>query len=526
MEDQKVERRRTSSGESGPTADTFEAPRITWSLRARVIRVAPFVGAALLAEASGLWPPGPRSLPYYFASLGLLSVSALLLGLGMRRSRLANPVGVILLYLASWALLSLAEGGPGDGVLIVAMLPVLWAASFESKRVSTVTVLAMSSALAAEVLLDTSAASLDLRRWLFLMALAILVTVTIRNLRRVMTSAISERDEILREDAVLAGAERELFEIRHPDEVVRAACRAASNIASSPQGLARRSTYLRVGRGVVSIVAGFDPAADIGRTDWLLSDHPYLATVIHRREPFAGPLHSELLGETLRGYAEDTGVTHGAWVPITLDGKVDGVLSVMGQGEPISEHLLGQLEKLGRIVEPALANARTNELVEEESLTDPLTGLLNRRGLMRAVPEATRGRNFAVLSVDLDGLKQMNDTHGHAAGDVLIGTVASALTAAVRRQDSCARVGGDEFVALIVDGDASLARTVANRMLAHLSTAGGAASGPRVSVGIADGGAGDRYATIAQLADVAMYVAKRKGGDRVEIQPRSDVAAA
>ncbi len=520
-----VDRRRR--GEEAWIPASPPASPLDWPMSKRITRVLPFVATGILGEASGLLPPGIRNQSAYLASVGILVVlCAVVIVLGMLGQRAANLMAAILLYLASWTFLGLAEGGPGNGLLVLALLPVLWVASFESAWTSAVTVLAMSAAVAAEVIVDSASVAVDLRRWGFVTVLALLATFTVRYLRRQTRSAVVDRDELLREDAVLAAADLELLGLRRTEDVIAVACRAAAGIASPSGGVPRWATYLRIDKGVVSIVDGYNAAGEIKPSTWRLLDHPYIATVLHRGEPMAGPLDPELLGESLSDLARDTGVTHGAWIPVAPNGKIDGVLSVLGRGTPVSPHLLGELAQLGRSVEPALANARLNELVEEASLTDPLTHLLNRRGLMRAVTTLTPGRSFAVLSADVDGLKLVNDTEGHAAGDVLICTVAAALSTSARALDVCARVGGDEFVVVLGDGDAATAQMVASRVFAKLHQVSAGLPRPKLSMGIAVGGPPDTYEAISRLADLAMYVAKRKGGNRAELRSRVGAAVA
>jgi len=101
---------------------------------------------------------------------------------------------------------------------------------------------------------------------------------------------------------------------------------------------------------------------------------------------------------------------------------------------------------------------RINEL-ENEAQTDPLTGLLNKRGFMRALnresERALRSNKPSAILVmfDLDGLKQVNDTHGHMAGDAYIAGMAAELQSIVRGTDYVARLGGDEFALLMTDVD-------------------------------------------------------------------------
>jgi diguanylate cyclase (GGDEF)-like protein/PAS domain S-box-containing protein len=157
--------------------------------------------------------------------------------------------------------------------------------------------------------------------------------------------------------------------------------------------------------------------------------------------------------------------------------------------------------------------------------SDALTALANRRVLderLAAVLAARRG--FALMYVDLDGFKPVNDTLGHERGDVLLRMVAARLQSCVRGGDTLARVGGDEFAIVIEHGDARAeAPRVAERVLVACAQPFDV-HGHRVhisaSVGIAlypdDGG---DAATLLATADAAMYTAKRAGGNRFASAP-------
>jgi diguanylate cyclase (GGDEF)-like protein len=157
---------------------------------------------------------------------------------------------------------------------------------------------------------------------------------------------------------------------------------------------------------------------------------------------------------------------------------------------------------------------------------DALTGLFNRRrfleALDRTVAHARRyGRPGALLCVDLDNFKAVNDTAGHGAGDEILVAVASALTASLRSTDVIARMGGDEFAVLLLESSPEQAEHVARTVVEAVRHAGrvpDGALGPGVtaSIGIAwweasDGLDADR---VLAEADAAMYDAKRAGGDR------------
>lgn len=157
----------------------------------------------------------------------------------------------------------------------------------------------------------------------------------------------------------------------------------------------------------------------------------------------------------------------------------------------------------------------------QAALRDPLTGVANRRLLLDRLEQAVgglpEGGQAALLFVDLDGFKAINDRWGHAAGDLFLAGVATALASTVRSTDTLARIGGDEFALVMPRIDSpSDAEQVARRFLAR---AGQRLAGPwgelspSISVGIAVAPEHARdAASLLRAADSAMYLAKAKGG--------------
>ncbi|ARE39614.1 Sensory box/GGDEF family protein [Rhodovulum sp. P5] len=174
--------------------------------------------------------------------------------------------------------------------------------------------------------------------------------------------------------------------------------------------------------------------------------------------------------------------------------------------------ITGELKRLAQ----QLNGAR--EFAENEAATDTLTGLLNRRGFEAALDDLlTSKRRFALMHVDLDHFKQVNDTHGHAAGDRVLATAARILRAQCREKDLVARFGGDEFIVLfvdLVDPDSLLA--AAERMIARLeepirfSDITCRISGS-IGISIADGIVPTDPKRLIHEADVALYASKRRG---------------
>jgi diguanylate cyclase (GGDEF)-like protein len=159
-------------------------------------------------------------------------------------------------------------------------------------------------------------------------------------------------------------------------------------------------------------------------------------------------------------------------------------------------------------------------------LTDSLTGALNRRGfeqeLARAVARASReAEHVALLAVDVDQFKRINDSFGHLAGDTVLRELAEVVAHSARTEDVLGRVGGDELVVLIPGADLEAAAVVAERIASvvrshHFITTRGRER-VTVSIGIAAEQVRDPYLghALRARADEALYVAKRLGRDRV-----------
>jgi diguanylate cyclase (GGDEF)-like protein len=160
----------------------------------------------------------------------------------------------------------------------------------------------------------------------------------------------------------------------------------------------------------------------------------------------------------------------------------------------------------------------------DAAIRDPLTGLLNRFAISDRLDHALarllrHERQVAVMFVDLDGLKVINDHLGHERGDDVLRAVSSRLVEAVRREDSVGRYGGDEFVVVCEDistpDDALvIGERIAARVFLPPDDAGGTVD-VTASVGVTAARVGDSPRDVLARADAAMYEAKREGGGRV-----------
>ena len=159
-----------------------------------------------------------------------------------------------------------------------------------------------------------------------------------------------------------------------------------------------------------------------------------------------------------------------------------------------------------------LALQKTADDLEQLAATDSLTGLKNRREfdrMLRTIPREP----FAVLAIDVDHFKAVNDDNGHDAGDVHLRSIATTLSLVVRGWDVLARIGGDEFAVLLPGAGADEAAKVAERMRVAVYSV--PSSPARISVGWASAPAGADPQTVWTAADMSLYRAKRSGRDQV-----------
>ncbi|BEV13434.1 GGDEF domain-containing protein [Herbaspirillum sp. DW155] len=176
---------------------------------------------------------------------------------------------------------------------------------------------------------------------------------------------------------------------------------------------------------------------------------------------------------------------------------------------------------------------RREERIGQLAARDPLTGLLNRRALQERAPvllaQASQAHPGALLLIDIDNFKQVNDLHGHAAGDKLLQAFSDLLREALPADALAARLGGDEFVILLQNVREEEVEQTGERLrqaFAHVAhKAFPTPDAVSLSVGVSlYGTAGLALENLMALADAALYEAKRAGRDRVAMRPASVIA--
>lgn len=172
-----------------------------------------------------------------------------------------------------------------------------------------------------------------------------------------------------------------------------------------------------------------------------------------------------------------------------------------------------------------LSHARTARRHLIAANTDPLTGLLNRRALFDLMTAEAARPGMAVLMIDLDNFKQLNDRRGHADGDIALQRFSQILRSSIRDEDLAARLGGEEFCAVLRNVTPEIAMMVAERIRSGLETAAlplGTDQGPdhgivTVSIGLAMTLSPDSFEAALARADAALYRAKNAGRNQIQV---------
>lgn len=252
-----------------------------------------------------------------------------------------------------------------------------------------------------------------------------------------------------------------------------------------------------------------------GTTRWII-DHlqPCMVSDI-RDDPFgANPMLAEFGLQAYAGF------------PIIAKGEAIGVIYALDR-EPrsYSEHDQDFMKVLAYRAASAVLNARLFAELEMLATHDELTDLYNRRGFLRRADQELKraqrfGDPFSALMIDVDYFKQVNDTHGHAVGDELLVEIADRLRGGCREVDVLGRLGGEEFAVILVETGAAEAREIAERLRRKVGAAAVEtkveAIETTVSVGVASiSEARADVESLLDLADIALYAAKRQGRNRV-----------
>ena len=210
-----------------------------------------------------------------------------------------------------------------------------------------------------------------------------------------------------------------------------------------------------------------------------------------------------------------------AAVPLHWGGGLRGALAVgFERAEPVSAEELELLEAFGELAAAACRNASAHAGLALAARTDALTGCLNHSAMHDALGREVercrrKGHELSLVILDLDEFKQVNEQHGHLAGDEVLRQVGESLRESVRAYDLVARYGGDEFAIIAMDADEATATEVARRAVEAvdrtLGALGSAGEATAATAGVAEWQTGDTPSGLIGRADRALLHGKHSG---------------
>jgi len=283
------------------------------------------------------------------------------------------------------------------------------------------------------------------------------------------------------------------------------------------------------------LVVDDDPTNVEVLTAWLESEHYVVSTAADGFEALAkieaekpdiillDVMLPEMDGfEVCRRIKSDPATEHIPVIMVTALSDVDDLVKGFeaGADDFVTKPFSG-LALMAR-VRAQLRQKQRYESIREQLRVDPLTGAFNRGYFdVHAWRLAARCRaarkSLAILMLDVDNLKQVNDAHGHAVGDRVLKEIVNRVTSALRPSDLVARMGGDEFVVAMPEMGLAAALQIAERLRSRVSESPIDGAGATVSVGAAVSSSDEEEELEVTLerADTALYLAKRAGGNRV-----------
>jgi len=431
------------------------------------------------------------------------------------RRLLALPVSADLLI----AVLRHAQGGSASGYTSMLILPMVWVGLALRPR-EVVAMIGVTAALLAVPIVVFGAPMYPDTGWrgavLFTVVAAVIgmgANLVVREQRRQAALArdrARELDEIVATQATIATAEFDLERVL--DTVVHEALRLASADAAVVELPDGDELVYRAVAGTAEEQVGTRAAIDgaiSGRS--LRSGETYVVA------------DSESDERVDRELCRRVGARSMVVVPLVHDGRGTGVLKVYSEVPgAFAASTARVLTVLAGIIGTALARADLMRELQEQAATDELTGLLNRRALFNhlelAIARARRSHlPLAVVVIDVDGLKEVNDRQGHRAGDRLLADAGAAWQSLVREVDVVGRIGGDEFAIVLESADDRPLGDVIDRL---------EASGVRASAGGVLWNRLEPAAALVARADAEMYERKRRrrAGAVYESRPNSELS--
>ncbi|MFI7589838.1 diguanylate cyclase domain-containing protein [Spongisporangium articulatum] len=327
---------------------------------------------------------------------------------------------------------------------------------------------------------------------------------------RVLKGSLESQVETSAREALLAATSRRLLGCTDLDEVRSIVTRAGGELVTRTPGL------------VVLTVVRHGVRARVLRAYGVAEDLVGLSVPIEAAARGAGESLDGLVGG--RRHWRVIELDHDVLGAVHGDTCEDGDLLLLGLDRRIPESVIDAFSSLSAQMSMAETACRAHAELEHRAHHDELTAMPNRAVVFHRLAvsleeAAARGVTAAVMVIDLDDFKTVNDTYGHGGGDALLVEIARRMVEVVGKDGMAARFGGDEFAVLMPSTDRSAATRLAHALRARLLepvAMGNAAVTVGCSIGLALSD-GERTATdLVRCADIAMYAAKAGGKNRVE----------
>lgn len=461
--------------------------------------------------------------PYRFGSLvwvvggllGAVAAYALVLEVPWDRwPRVLTPI-TSLLFSGVVGLLMAGEGSVNVSLVALLLLPILWNALYgRAWEMAVATLGGAATVLIVAFSFGNITGGSIAQPLIVWIAVCSLIAYSIHRLRSDLEIALDAREMMIKQGAAFDLAATELYSTLDPDEVVKIGLQAAAHLILPLEESIKEAFFFVVDGDTASLMAHYNQESEdeLPETTFPVADLPLIEQALDHDSACVFDIDDQALDARGAATARSLGVTNGLAIGIRVEG-INGILAVASHDRrPFSIAQGEQLNSFSTILSIALSRAVQHA---EEATTDELTGLANRREFNRRLATIPRNDAYALLSMDVDGLKRLNDRAGHAAGDTLLRGVAGALRGSLRGSDVAARTGGDEFCAILHHPTPEQARGVAERVVAAVRAVSVGGVPGSISVGCATVSIGQDSTERLAAADAAMYRAKRAGGSRV-----------
>lgn len=358
--------------------------------------------------------------------------------------------------------------------------------------------------------------------WLILgfgLALAAALTLIMRQAANREEYAIRRLNEHDAEEAALSRIATLVATGSAPEDVFEAVAREVGTLLNSRTAVVSRFDPAR-NQGL--IVGGWMPEGDrLTGAEFTLDGVTASAAVYRSGRPERTPRSYDSDTDPIAPLMTRLGSPAGIAAPIIVAGELWGAIGSAYAHADVPEGSEHRLERFGRLVGLAIANADAWEKLDRLASTDTLTNIANRRTfderLRSELAHVRRyGRKLSLVAFDVDHFKRINDTRGHQVGDRVLASFADLLSQHARQSDLVARVGGEEFVWLMPETDREGAYTAAERVRSEMELTKHADVGVvTVSGGVATASPFADAESFMRQADVALYDAKRAGRNRI-----------